>query len=63
MELEFPEIFFDRHGQAKKAQAGFDVVIGNPPWIRQELLSSEDKAASKATTTSITAWPISPPTS
>ena len=46
-ELEFPEIFFDRHGQAKKAQAGFDVVIGNPPWIRQELFS-EDKAALKS---------------
>ena len=45
-ELEFPEVFFDRHGQAKKAQAGFDVVIGNPPWIRQEIFS-EDKAALK----------------
>ncbi|HKV59243.1 MAG TPA: N-6 DNA methylase, partial [Ktedonobacteraceae bacterium] len=45
-ELEFPEVFFDRHGQAKKAQAGFDVVIGNPPWIRQEMFS-EDKAALK----------------
>ena len=45
-ELEFPEIFFDRHGQAKKGQAGFDVVIGNPPWIRQEMFS-EDKAALK----------------
>ncbi|HEY6540523.1 MAG TPA: TaqI-like C-terminal specificity domain-containing protein, partial [Ktedonobacteraceae bacterium] len=45
-ELEFPEIFFDRTGQAKKEQAGFDVVIGNPPWIRQEMFS-EDKAALK----------------
>src|SRR5207249_1861168 len=35
-ELEFPEIFFDRYGQSKKEQAGFDAVIGNPPWIRQE---------------------------
>ena len=45
-ELEFPEVFFDRHGQAKKEQAGFDVVIGNPPWIRQEMFS-EDKTALK----------------
>ncbi len=30
-ETEFPEVF---------AQGGFDVVIGNPPYVRQELLSS-----------------------
>jgi len=30
-ELEFPEIFFDEMGEAKK-NPGFDVVIGNPPW-------------------------------
>lgn len=29
-ETEFPEVF---------AQGGFDVVIGNPPYVRQELLS------------------------
>lgn len=38
-ELEFPEVFFDRHGQLKGAAAGFDVVIGNPPYVRQEELS------------------------
>ncbi len=38
-ELEFPEVFFDAHGQPLDAQAGFDVVIGNPPYVRQELLS------------------------
>ena len=37
-ELEFPEVFFDRHGQLKGAGAGFDVVIGNPPYVRQEEL-------------------------
>ena len=37
-ELEFPEVFFDRHGQLKGAAAGFDVVIGNPPYVRQEEL-------------------------
>jgi hypothetical protein len=45
-ELEFPEVFFDRHGQPKREQAGFDAVIGNPPWIRQEMFS-EDKLALK----------------
>ena len=38
-ELEFPEVFFDRHGQSKGAGAGFDAVIGNPPYVRQEELS------------------------
>jgi hypothetical protein len=37
-ELEFPEVFFNRHGQLKGASAGFDVVIGNPPYVRQEEL-------------------------
>jgi hypothetical protein len=45
-ELEFPEVFFDKYGQPKKGQAGFDAVVGNPPWIRQEAFS-EDKAALK----------------
>jgi hypothetical protein len=30
-ELEFPEVFFNADGTLK-AGAGFDVVIGNPPW-------------------------------
>lgn len=30
-ELEFPEVFFDRDG-ARLPHAGFDAVIGNPPW-------------------------------
>lgn len=29
-ELEFPEVFFDAHG--RRAEAGFDAVIGNPPY-------------------------------
>ena len=45
-ELEFPEIFFDRHGQPKHTQAGVDAVIGNPPWVRQETFM-ENKAALK----------------
>ena len=30
-ELEFPEVFFDRDG-SRLPRAGFDAVIGNPPW-------------------------------
>ncbi|HMB78615.1 MAG TPA: N-6 DNA methylase, partial [Vicinamibacterales bacterium] len=30
-ELEFPEVFFDRDG-TRRPGAGFDAVIGNPPW-------------------------------
>ncbi|MBA3533616.1 MAG: Eco57I restriction-modification methylase domain-containing protein, partial [Ardenticatenales bacterium] len=37
-ELEFPEVFFDRQG-SPKSDAGFDVVIGNPPYVRQERLA------------------------
>src|SRR6266545_5244537 len=35
-DLEFPEVFFDRHGQPLGDAAGFDAVIGNPPYARQE---------------------------
>jgi hypothetical protein len=31
-ELEFPSVFFDADGE-KKDNSGFDVVIGNPPWL------------------------------
>jgi hypothetical protein len=31
-EIEFPEVFFDRHGQHKGDAAGFDAVVGNPPY-------------------------------
>ena len=35
-ELEFPEIFFE--GGAIKENPGWDAVIGNPPYVRQESL-------------------------
>ena len=45
-ELEFPEVFFDSSGQRLPA-AGFDAVIGNPPWdmIRADTRSSTDDGA------------------
>ncbi len=36
-ELEFPEVFFDGYGR-RRQDAGFDAVIGNPPYVRQEQL-------------------------
>ena len=36
-EIEFPEVFRDRYGR-EKDNPGFDAVIGNPPYIRQEAL-------------------------
>ncbi len=40
-ELEFPNIFFDSQGQPLGERAGFDVVISNPPYVRQEQLSAD----------------------
>ena len=37
--LEFPEVFLDASGRLKE-DAGFDAVLGNPPWERVKL---EDK--------------------
>ena len=37
-ELEFPEAFFGGEG-TKMEEAGFDAVIGNPPYVRQEQLA------------------------
>ena len=31
-ELEFPEVFFNEDG-TRRENAGFDAVIGNPPWL------------------------------
>jgi hypothetical protein len=37
-DLEFPEVFYDRYGRPLGEQGGFDAVIGNPPYVRQEQL-------------------------
>ncbi|MFQ6054947.1 MAG: Eco57I restriction-modification methylase domain-containing protein, partial [Methanosarcinales archaeon] len=39
-ELEFPEVFFKEDGSLKE-NAGFDVVLGNPPWISFGLRGTE----------------------
>ncbi|MAT98215.1 MAG: hypothetical protein CL608_13805, partial [Anaerolineaceae bacterium] len=31
-ELAFPEVFFDEYGRSRHEAAGFDAVIGNPPY-------------------------------
>ncbi|MCG2768928.1 MAG: BREX-1 system adenine-specific DNA-methyltransferase PglX, partial [Anaerolineae bacterium] len=33
-EIEFPEVFFDQYGRHKGDEAGFDAVVGNPPYVR-----------------------------
>ncbi|MBE2223690.1 MAG: Eco57I restriction-modification methylase domain-containing protein, partial [Anaerolineae bacterium] len=33
-ELAFPEVFFDEFGRSLHEAAGFDALIGNPPYIR-----------------------------
>src|SRR5579884_82168 len=43
-ELEFPEVFFDE--TKRRENGGFDAVVGNPPYVRQEGLG-DDKVAFK----------------
>ncbi len=48
-ELEFPEVFYDEQGN-RKAEAGFDAVIGNPPYdvLEKERLGTQDPHAELA---------------
>ena len=39
-ELAFPEVFFDEYGRSRQTAAGFDAVIGNPPYVRQEQMAA-----------------------
>jgi len=40
-ELEFPEVFFDKQGR-KLENSGFDVVVGNPPWVVSAVLPGDE---------------------
>jgi hypothetical protein len=46
-ELAFPEVFYDQNGQPLRDKAGFDAVMGNPPYINanelNKLLSGFEK--------------------
>jgi hypothetical protein len=47
-ELEFPEVFFDAQG-SRRPDAGFDAIIGNPPWemMRADAGPAESRAESR----------------
>lgn len=45
-ELEFPEVWYG--GGRRLDEPGFDAVIGNPPWVRQETISKLKKVLSSA---------------
>ena len=53
-EVEFPEAFFDRDGRPRP-DAGFDAVIGNPPWdvLRADTGSAAARAAGRERTESL----------
>ena len=41
-ELEFPEVFFDAEGE-KMGEAGFDAVVGNPPYVNVSQVPEKQK--------------------
>ena len=53
-ELEYPEVFFDRDG-ARLPRAGFDAVLGNPPWdmIRADAGPAADRGRARGTVASV----------
>ena len=53
-ELEFPEAFFDADGR-RKHHAGFDAIVGNPPWdmIRADMGTADVRTRSRADQTPV----------
>jgi len=47
-EFEFPEVFFPPAGTPRHYNPGFDAVVGNPPYVRQEQLSQNKEFFKKA---------------
>jgi type I restriction-modification system DNA methylase subunit len=47
-ELAFPEVFYDAHGQPLGDQAGFDAIIGNPPYFSISTSSKHQSSFLKA---------------
>ena len=47
-EFEFPEVFFPPSGTPRHYNPGFDAVVGNPPYVRQEQLSQNKEFFKKA---------------
>src|SRR5262249_10838182 len=47
--LEFPEVFYDSAGR-RQLDAGFDAVLGNPPWdmVRRDRGSAAERAGRRA---------------
>lgn len=43
-ELAFPEVFYDQHGQPLGERAGFDAVVGNPPYYSLTLGHGQEEA-------------------
>jgi hypothetical protein len=49
-ELQFPEVFFDASGQ-RRPDAGFDAILGNPPWDMVRADGDRDRDRQRADTT------------
>ncbi len=47
-EIEFPEMFFDEFGRHQGDAAGFDAVVGNPPYLSIARLETDEKSYLRA---------------
>lgn len=56
-ELQFPEVFLDDTG-APRGDAGFDAILGNPPWemMRADSGTADDRASARAGTRNLAAF-------
>ena len=56
-ELQFPEVFLDETGEPR-ADAGFDAILGNPPWemLRADSGSADDRVTRRTGTRQLAAF-------